>query len=336
MSGPGIVTLASLRFQAQERADQLNSSFLSVSEWNRNIATSWKRLYNLLIAAYGCDYYVTKPLTFVTNGTSYLYPLPDGTTTFTDAISGATVTPTAFFKLLGVDLQLSPSVGSSSPSNSQSYVTIWGFTFADRNRFAVPNFQSFYGITNLRVRLQGNNLWFTPIPSAGQTIQLWQVPRPLDLQPEAIVGLTSGNTTVTCTDTSNLTNGMFIQYPTAAFAAGTTISGIVANTSFTVSNAPTITNASALCRFWNDGTSVDGIAGWEEYVVCDAAAKASAKEESDGMTAELKQCVAKMEKELIDMAENRNLSQPATVVDKQYADFWMPGNAGGSGQGGGY
>ncbi len=29
MSGPGIVTLESLRLQCQERADQLNSTFLS-------------------------------------------------------------------------------------------------------------------------------------------------------------------------------------------------------------------------------------------------------------------------------------------------------------------
>lgn len=328
MSGPGIVTLGSLRFQAQERVDQLNSTFLATSEWNRNIMGSYKELYDLLIAAYGNNYYVTVPLTFATDGTTALYPLPDGSTTFTNGLTGATVTPAAFYKLLGVDLQL-------SRGNPGSYVTIREFNFADRNRYAIPNFQSFYGVTNLRYRLQGNFLWLTPVPAANQTIQIWQVPRPSDIQPEVICGVTSGNTTVTCTDTSNLAVGMNVQAPgsLAMFAAGTTISSISANVSFVVSAAPTVTGAVTLVRAWADSTTIDGIAGWEEYVVLDAGIKAANKEETDVTVLMAK--LGAMKQRLIDMAAERDAANPATVVDQQWSDFGLPMGVG-SGYGGGF
>lgn len=317
MSGPGIVTLGSLRFQAQERSDQLNSTFLATSEWNRNIMGSYKELYDLVVAAYGTNYYATSPLTFQTDGSTQLYPLPDGTTTFTDALTGLTVTPPAFYKLLGVDLQL-------SPGNPGSYVTIRPFNFADRNRYAVPNFQSFYGVTNLRYRIQGNYLWLTPIPFAGQTIQIWQIPRPTDIQPEVTCGVTSSSTTVTCTDTSNLSTGMFVQAPgsLSMFPSGTTISSITANTSFVVSAAPTVTGAITVVRAWKDSTTIDGVSGWEEYIVVDAALKAMGKEESDPSL--LAQQKLFMKQRLIDMAANRDAGNPATVADTQSSDYWMP------------
>lgn len=327
MSGPGIVTLASLRYQAQERADQINSNFLAVSEWNRNIMGSTKELVDLLVAAYGSDYYATNPLQFNVNGSSQFYPLPDGTIQFIDGTTGLTVTPPAFYKLLGVDLAL-------QPGNPGSFVSIYGFNFSDRNRYAVPNFQSFYGVTNLRVRLFNNSLWFTPIPAANQTIQLWQIPRFFDIQAEVIGSTTSSSQTVLCTDTSNLTVGMQIQCPSpiALFPLGTTITAITPNVSFTASNPATQTIVQALIRAWNDASTLDGIMGWEEYVVLDAALKAYGKEETPPEL--LVSQKAAMHQRLIDMAENRNAAFPATVTDKQFSDFWWPtGSGNGSGWG---
>jgi hypothetical protein len=325
MSGPGIVTLESLRFQSQERADQLNSTFLSTSEWNRNIMGSYKELYDLLIAAYGTDYYVNTPVTFQTNGTSQLFALPDGTTTFTNGITGATLTPPAFYKLLGIDLAI-------SPGNQASYVTIRPFNFSDRNRYAVPNFQSFYGVTNLRYRLNGNNLWLTPIPASGQTIQIWYIPRPSDIQAEVICGVTASSTTVTCTDTSNLAVGMYVQAPgsLSMFTTGTTISTITTNTSFTISAVAVVTGANTLVRAWSESTTIDGVSGWEEYIIIDAAMKAMGKEESD--VSLLAQQKMMMVKRLQDMASNRDAGNPATVADTQWSDFYWPtGNGGGWG-----
>lgn len=327
MAGAGLVTLASLRVQSQERADQLNSSFLDVSEWNRNIQGSYKELYDLLVAAYGTDYYVAIPAMFNVNGTDQIYPLPNGVLTFTNGISGAPFVAPSFYKLLGVDLQL-------SPGNPGSYVTIRRFNFADRNRYAVPNFQSFYGVTNLRYRLHNDSIWLTPIPAGGQVIQLWYVPRPTDIQPEVMCGLTATSATVTCSDTSQLTTGMQIRVPgtLSAFPLGTTISSITPNVSFVASAPSTVTGTNQLVRCWNDSVTVDGISGWEEYIVLDATLKAMGKEE-DESSLQYQEKLA-MQKRLIDMAENRDAANPATVADTQASDFWSPAGFGnGSGWG---
>lgn len=333
MSGPGIVTLGSLRVQAQERADQLNSTFLSPSEWNRNIMGSYKELYDHLISAYGTDYYATVPLYFATNGTSSFYPLPDGSTTFLSGVTGLSVTPPAFYKLLGVDLFLS---GMTPVNSTGAAVTVRRFNFNERNRYAVPNFQSFYGITNIRMRLHGNNLWVTPIAAAGQYIQIWQVPRPADIQPEVICNVTSGNAIVSCSDTSNLSNGMQIQAPGALsmFPAGTTLSTIVTNTSFVASNVPTSSGATTLIRAWADSTTIDGVSGWEEYIIVDAALKAMGKEESD--VSLLAQQKMAMIKRLADMAENRDAGNPATVSDVQNYGNGLDYNGNGNGYGGSF
>lgn len=329
MSEAGLVTLESLRIQAQERADQLNSSFLSISEWNRNIMGSYKELYDLLIAAYGNDYYVATPIQFAVTGQSYLYPLPDGSTTFINGLTLSTgfVAP-PFYKLLGVDLILSPGF---TANNQQSAVSIRPFNFSDRNRYAVPNFQSFYGVTNLRYRIQGNNLWFTPIPSAGQNIQVWYIPRPTDIQAEVICGTTI-STTVTCSDTSSLSTGMYVQAPgnLTLFPSGTTISSITPNVSFVVNNAATAITSNTLLRCWTDSTTIDGVSGWEEYIVLDAALKAMGKEE-DEVSLQAQQKMA-MKQRLIDMAINRDAGNAGTVADVQWSDFYWPtGNGNGWG-----
>lgn len=326
MSGPGLVSLASLRVQSQERSDQLNSSFLSVSEWNRNIQGSYKELYDLLVAAYGSDYYVGIPIIFSVSGQQQLYPLPNGALSFTSGINTAqTLIAPAFYKLLGVDLQL-------SPGNPGSYVTIRRFNFSDRNRYAVPNFQSFYGVTNLRYRLDGDNIWFTPVPAGGQSIQMWYVPAPTDIQPEVICGITASSATVTCTNTSQLAVGMQVQAPAllSAFATGTKIATITANVSFTTTNPSSTTSSIQLIRAWDDSTLINGISGWEEYVVLDAALKAMGKEESDASL--IGQQKMAMKQRLVEMAENRDAANPATVGDTQSSDFQEP-NGWGNGWG---
>lgn len=159
MATSGIYTLAQLRLLAQQRSNLENSQFVTDDEWNNYVNDSLKELYDLIIQHYGDDYYVNS-ITFQTDGSTYLYPLPDGT-----LYSSAS----PFYKFLGLDLQLS--------NTADSWVTIRSFSFQDRNKYAVPNFQSFYGVTNLRYRMQGANLWLTPIPQAGQYLRLWYVPR---------------------------------------------------------------------------------------------------------------------------------------------------------------
>lgn len=242
MSSPGTVTLAQVRLQAQYRADMINSNFVSTTEWDSYISNSYKELYDLLVAAYGNDYFgVNPPYNFTTDGVNMLFPLPSD-----------------FYKLLGVDLALSTSL--------DSYVTIRPFMFGDRNRYAVPNFQSFYGITNLRYRIYGNNIWLTPIPANNQIIRIWYINEPTSLT----------------TDTQTF----------------------------------------------------DGVSGWEEYIIIDAAIKALQKEESDVsvLMAQKQAILVRIEA----MANTRDAGAPAQVGDAQYSDFWWQGgNYSGNGSGSG-
>lgn len=162
-------SLLDLRLRAQERADRVNSNFVTTPEWNFFINQSMYELYDLLIEAYE-DYFEAPEITFPTNGTSYLYPLPDGVLTFTNSVDNSTIAASAFYKLSGVDLALNNA--------NNAYVTANRYNLIDRNRFVYPNSSSsIYGVFNLQYRLMGTNIRFIPTPSAGQVIRLLYIPR---------------------------------------------------------------------------------------------------------------------------------------------------------------
>ncbi len=154
------MSLQGLRLASQQKADRVGSNFVSQSEWATFINQAMFELYDLLVTAYE-DYYVAAPLSITTDGTNYLYALPNGTNH-----SGAE----PFYKLMGVDLAIN--------TTANGYVTINKFNFIDRNRFIYPNTAStIYGVFNLRYRLVGSQIEFIPTPSASQQIRLWYVPR---------------------------------------------------------------------------------------------------------------------------------------------------------------
>lgn len=229
------MTLAALRSATRQRADMVNSQFIIDAELNSYINQSYFELYDLLVSKYGDNYYVAPPFTITTDGTNFLYNLP---------------TSPQLYKLLGVDLALS--------NQQDSYVTIRPFEFIDRNRYAVPNFQSFYGLTNLRYRLNGNQIWFTPLPAANQRIRLWYIPR--------------------------------------------------------------------MTQLVLDTDVVDGVSGWTEYIIVDAAIKCMQKEESDvsALMAQKQMLIKRIDA----MAESRDAGSPAKVSDNLYADFWFPTGSG--------
>lgn len=255
------MTLAQLRLATRQRADQVNSQFVSDDELNSYINQSYFSLYDILVQKYGNDYYSADPAIFPVNGATVnglnaQYPLPNGVLTFTNGRTGeADYVAPRFYKLLGLDLILA--------NQTQSCVTIKPFNFPDRNRYAVPNFQSFYGVTNLRYRLNDRYLWLTPIPASGQQIQIWYVPRLQTLDA--------------------------------------------------------------------DDDVCDGISGWTEYIICDAAIKCMQKEESDCSVLILQRqdLVQRIEA----AAENRDAANPATISDTQSIDGWMPNGSGVTGSG---
>lgn len=111
----------------------VNSQFISTSEWNSYINLCAQEVYGLVVQAFGNDYYTQSP--------------SSGYTFTTDGVNSYFALPTDFFKLLGVDLQI------TSPSQ---WVSLRRFDFADRNRLSLTN---------------------QTVPYSGQTLRVFYVPR---------------------------------------------------------------------------------------------------------------------------------------------------------------
>jgi hypothetical protein len=154
---PGQTTLGNIRLQAKQRCDRVNSQFVTDQEWNTYIDQSYRELYDLILQKFGNDYYVAAPYSFQTSQNQPLYPLPGD-----------------FYKLLGVEVQL-------NQNDPNSYVTLRKFEFIQRNLWNYPNVYTFYGVTNLRYRLNGNNIMLVPLTTSGQILRLWYAPRPNQL-----------------------------------------------------------------------------------------------------------------------------------------------------------
>ena len=217
--------LSELQAAVLQRADMVNSTFIATAELTSYINQSYFELYDLLVQKYGDNYYVQTPFTFTTDGVNYLFSLP-----------------TDFYKLLGVDMQTTTAPGA--------WITLKPFTFGERNDNSYSSFQAYYGPTDIRYRINGNQIWLragpsTQVPQGGLTIQLWYVP--------------TMTTLASSTDT------------------------------------------------------VQGVSGWTEYIICDAAIKCLQKQESDCsiLMAQKAALIARIEA----AAENRDAGNPAKVVD---------------------
>lgn len=225
----GSLTLAQIRLAAQQRANMENSQFVTDTEWNSMINQSYYELYDLLVQKYGNDYYVAPPLQIpLDNRANQTYPLPDGV--------NYSAAP-AFYKLMGVDLQLY--------AGTNNYLTLHPFMFSERNKFASPNFAALQGVLRPNYRLQGNNIALIPVSPSGISMRVWYVPRLVELV--------------------------------------------------------------------SDSDSADGISGWDEYIIVDAAIKALQKEESDVsvLFAQKQALIARIEA----AGENRDQGAPQTISD---------------------
>lgn len=323
MSTSSKVSLGAMRLAAQEAADFENNPNTSTEAWNQFINQSYKRLYDMLIAAYSNDYYVANAYQFTTTS-AQSYSLPDGSPNFTD-VTGAIAQK--FYKLLGVDLQY-----SGSPSG---FVTLKRFEFIERNKYAYPNTAiNWNGYTNLRYRVQGDNLFLVPIPQTGQTVQVWYAPTPTNVQfrlPGSTVAAGS-NIIGSITDTTGILVGMNIS--AAGIIPNTTTIMAVSTTTITMSNVSQSFQSPFIFTAWSDATLIEGISGWEQFVIIDAARKSMVKQEFDAspMAAERDA----MMQEIQAMAEARDIGQAFHTSDVLGANAWgCDDENGGWGMGGG-
>lgn len=167
----GEMCLSQIRLAAMQRADRVNSNFVTMPEWNSYINQSMFELYDLLVTVYE-DLYVATPVQFVSDGVRFLYPLPNGSNTFQSGLDpSVNFVPRPFYKLLGVDQSV-----NNAPN---AYITLTKFNFIRRNDYIFPNSSSsLYGVFNPMYRLLGNNqIEFMPTPSANQSFRIWYIPR---------------------------------------------------------------------------------------------------------------------------------------------------------------
>ncbi len=300
MSTSSDACLGALRIQAKFRADLENNGAVSDPEWNSYITQSAKELRDLLVGAYGNGYYANHIYQF-SLGNSQTYPLPNGSSQF---LSTTGSTAAKFYKLSGVDLQY-----SASPTG---WVTLRRFEFIERNKYAYPNSAiNTNGYTNLRYTLLGDQLMFMPSPMASQQARIFYISAMTSLQFLLPCQFTSGSPAVTMLDTTGLSPGMNAYGD--VIAANTTISTVTGTTTITLSTNALSTKVNGMAFYWDDASSFDGIDGWEEYVIIDAAIKAQIKQEGDysGLAGQKMEMKARIEA----MAEGRDVGEASHVSD---------------------
>ncbi len=142
------ITLLEFRTECRQRADMEDSEFVTDVELTGYINNSISELHDMLIQAYGAEYYVKDSPEFTTASAAKEYDL-------------ATVIAAGdFYKLRGVDAKI----------NNNDWRTVKPFNFNERNKN-----QNNSGIV-FRYRLVGEELHFTPAPEDGTVIKLWYTP----------------------------------------------------------------------------------------------------------------------------------------------------------------
>lgn len=150
------VTLAQLKERVRQRADMENSTFVEDDELVTYINSSIAELHDLLVAAYGSNYFL-EDHSFSTVGGTPDYELPAD-----------------FYKLSGVDVLIAGS----------DWASIKPFNFNERNR-SLDVTWGLIGGPNLRYRLMGNNLKLSPTPNGTYQIKVWYTPKATELVADA-------------------------------------------------------------------------------------------------------------------------------------------------------
>jgi hypothetical protein len=141
------ITLLQLRDQARELADMEENEFVSDSELNNYINFAIAELHDILISSQQ-DYFLSSATGSTVAGTDE-YNLPTG-----------------FYKLKGVDVKI----------NNDSWMAIKPFNFNERNRYEDVGSWTMMGISNIRYRVLGSKLKFTPIPESVMQYRIYYVP----------------------------------------------------------------------------------------------------------------------------------------------------------------
>lgn len=318
---PGSMSLGQMRLNAKQKADMINSNFVTLPEWNTYISNSYKELYDILIQKYGDDYYYTVPCSYITTGTldansqAQTFPLPNGLST-TDALTNVAFTGTLtagnttissigsgvtsnLAKGMGINgVGIVPGSRIDSVASTSIVITIAPTGNGSTNITAGRIVPAFYKLMLCEVALnpQDPNSWITLKKYQRIQQNLWNFPNVY-----TFYGITNLRYRIT---------GAELQVVPIS-QAGQTIR---------------IHYAPRPKTLFRDTDTVDGVSGWEEYILVDAAIKALQKEESDAgvLMAQKKDLLMRIEA----AATNRDAGEPDTVSDSRTRNFsW--GDSGG-------
>tara|TARA_R110002167_G_scaffold88894_3_gene239589 strand:+ start:381 stop:1094 length:714 start_codon:yes stop_codon:yes gene_type:complete len=146
------ITESALVERVRQRADMQSNLFVSDIEVQTYINAAISELHDILIQTYGQDYYVSTTIFATEAGT--------------DSYSLSTKVGADFYKLRGVDAQL----------NGSDYFTLSPFNFNERNLYQNWGSWSLAGLTNVRYRMVGGNLVFSPQPEGVTNVRVWYIP----------------------------------------------------------------------------------------------------------------------------------------------------------------
>ena len=153
------VTISTLMSSSRQRADMEDNDFVQDAELVKYINAGIAELHDILIQEYGQDYYVSYK-EFNTAADKDTYPINDSTSTENINISD-------FYKLRGIDAKV----------NGNDWFTLQPFNFNERNLYQNWGSWSLLGLTNVRYRMVGGNLVFTPTPDTATAVKLWYIPQ---------------------------------------------------------------------------------------------------------------------------------------------------------------
>ena len=169
---PGQINLGYLRYQSLLKADMLKNPFITTDEANFIVNQSMYELYDLLVLKYGDDLFLAPPVLYSLTG-ALSYPLPDGVTSYTSGVTGNSFVPPAFYKLNGMDINISG--GSAGPN--AAWVPVAKCNWSDRDRYTTFPGQAgaLNNVYQMAYRAMGNQLYVFP-QNMNQTIRIWFVP----------------------------------------------------------------------------------------------------------------------------------------------------------------
>ena len=150
------ITEAKLVARVRQRADMESNDFVSDTEVQTYINAGISELHDILIQTYGQDYYCSS-VTFNTVAGTDSYPINSST-------SGPNISN--FYKLRGMDAKI----------NGSDYFTLRPFNFNERNLYQNWGTWSLLGLTNIRYRMVGDNIVFTPKPDGATEVKVWYIP----------------------------------------------------------------------------------------------------------------------------------------------------------------